>query len=152
MFRSNKDEFGLYVYKHGDSSRHIDTAEWEGTAEQVAWHIRLTLLFDSRFIGIRHFETGRRPNYLRKRHAMHLRWPRHEQFSSRAWDVIVSQEPRVRGVTNMDLAPQPGRREVTTQHMFKLVPMVLLSCLGRWICFRTRRTLISRIRHCIRPN
>ncbi|KAF9646331.1 hypothetical protein BDM02DRAFT_3065113, partial [Thelephora ganbajun] len=33
--------------------------EWEGAAERVAWHPPYTLPFDSRFIEIRHVETGR---------------------------------------------------------------------------------------------
>lgn len=52
-------EFGLYVDKHGDPCRTIGTVEWEGTAERVAFHPPYILLFDSRFIEIRHVETGR---------------------------------------------------------------------------------------------
>ncbi|KAH8116354.1 Dbl domain-containing protein [Phellopilus nigrolimitatus] len=66
MFRSSEnefllcyDEFGLYVDRHGDPSRSVGTIEWEGTAERVAWHPPYVLLFDSRFIEIRHVETGR---------------------------------------------------------------------------------------------
>ena len=83
MFRSNKDEFllcydgtlspwslgaerakvstelGLYVDQHGDPSRGTNTIEWEGIAERVAWHPPYILLFDSRFIEIRHVGTGR---------------------------------------------------------------------------------------------
>ena len=66
MFRSSEnefllcyDEFGLYVDRHGDPSRQAGTIEWEGTAERVAWHPPYVLLFDSRFIEVRHVETGR---------------------------------------------------------------------------------------------
>ncbi|KAF9269288.1 Dbl homology domain-containing protein [Marasmius fiardii PR-910] len=66
MFRSADDEFllcydefGLFVNKHGDPSRAAGTIEWEGTAERVAIHSPYILLFDSRFIEIRHLETGR---------------------------------------------------------------------------------------------
>ncbi|RDB18445.1 Rho1 guanine nucleotide exchange factor 1 [Hypsizygus marmoreus] len=66
MFRSKEDEFllcydefGLYVDKHGDPSRSAGTIEWEGTAERVALHSPYVLIFDSRFIEIRHIETGR---------------------------------------------------------------------------------------------
>lgn len=52
-------EFGLYVDKHGDPSRSAGTIEWEGTAERVALHSPYVLIFDSRFIEIRHIETGR---------------------------------------------------------------------------------------------
>ncbi|KAF8159396.1 CNH domain-containing protein [Crassisporium funariophilum] len=66
MFRSTDeefllcyDEFGLYVDKHGDPCRSAGTIEWEGTAERVAFHSPYILLFDSRFIEIRHIQTGR---------------------------------------------------------------------------------------------
>ncbi|KAL0567587.1 Rho guanine nucleotide exchange factor [Marasmius crinis-equi] len=66
MFRSADDEFllcydefGLFVNKHGDPSRAAGTIEWEGTAERVALHSPYILLFDSRFIEVRHLETGR---------------------------------------------------------------------------------------------
>ncbi|KAN0135316.1 CNH domain containing protein [Lactarius tabidus] len=66
MFRSsaNKfllcyDEFGLYVNQHGNPSLTKDPIEWEGKAEQVAWHPPYVLIFDSRFIEVRHIETGR---------------------------------------------------------------------------------------------
>jgi hypothetical protein len=36
----------------------VGTIEWEGTAERVAFHAPYILLFDSRFIEIRHVETG----------------------------------------------------------------------------------------------
>src|SRR5258708_37068695 len=52
-------EFGMYVDRHGDPSRAVITVEWEGTAEKVAYHPPYVLLFDPRFIEIRHVETGR---------------------------------------------------------------------------------------------
>jgi hypothetical protein len=65
MFQSNTnefllcyDEFGLYVDRHGDPSRSVATVEWEGTAERAAHHPPYVLLFDSRFIEVRHVETG----------------------------------------------------------------------------------------------
>ncbi|KAF8902367.1 Dbl-like domain-containing protein [Gymnopilus junonius] len=66
MFRSNEDEFllcydefGLYVDKHGEPCRSFGLIEWEGTAERVAFHPPYVVLFDSRFIEVRHVETGR---------------------------------------------------------------------------------------------
>ncbi|KAE9397959.1 citron-like protein, partial [Gymnopus androsaceus JB14] len=66
MFKSGEDEFllcynefGVYVDKHGDPNRAAGTVEWEGTAERVALHAPYVLLFDSRFIEVRHLETGR---------------------------------------------------------------------------------------------
>jgi len=153
MFRSNKDEFllcydgtlspwslgqneltgsvefGLYVDKHGDPSRRIGTIEWEGTAERVAWHPPYILLFDSRFIEIRHVETGRLVQII-SGNDMRCIWDgrgtNHSQaISEGSWDEVVSQEPRVHGVMNTE-AVQPGRRGVTTQHVFELIPTVPL--------------------------
>ncbi|KAF9466176.1 CNH domain-containing protein [Collybia nuda] len=66
MFRSADDqfllcydEFGLYVDKHGDPGPSPVTIEWEGTAERVALHLPYVLIFDTRFIEVRHIETGR---------------------------------------------------------------------------------------------
>ncbi|RDB18533.1 Rho1 guanine nucleotide exchange factor 2 [Hypsizygus marmoreus] len=66
MFRSREDEFllcytefGVYVNKQGNTSRTAFTIEWEGTADSVAFHAPYVLLFDPRFIEIRHVETGR---------------------------------------------------------------------------------------------
>ena len=122
-------EFGLYVDKHGDPSRRIGTIEWEGTAERVAWHPPYILLFDSRFIEIRHVETGRLVQII-SGHEMRCIWDgrgtNHSQaVSEGSWDEIVSQEPRVHGVMNMETT-QPGRRGVTTQHVFELIPTVPL--------------------------
>jgi len=136
MFRSNKDEFllcydefGLYVDKHGDPSRRMGTVEWEGTAERVAWHPPYILLFDSRFIEIRHVETGRLVQII-SGNEMRCIWDgrgtNHSQaISEGSWDEVVSQEPRVHAVMNMD-SPQPGRRGATAQHVFELIPTVPL--------------------------
>ncbi|KAF8972796.1 Dbl homology domain-containing protein [Flammula alnicola] len=69
IFRSGEDEFllcydeiGLFVDKQGHPSRKTGTIEWEGTAERVALHSPYVLLFDTRFIEVRHLETGRLRN------------------------------------------------------------------------------------------
>jgi len=51
-------ELGLYVDRHGRPSRE-GIVEWEGTAEQVALHPPYILLFNSRFIEVRHLKSGR---------------------------------------------------------------------------------------------
>jgi hypothetical protein len=51
-------EFGIYVNKHGVPSRTTGTIEWEGTAERIAIHWPHFLLFDARFIEVRHVATG----------------------------------------------------------------------------------------------
>lgn len=45
--------------KHGDPGPTPVTIEWEGTAERVALHLPYVLIFDTRFIEVRHIETGR---------------------------------------------------------------------------------------------
>jgi len=123
-------EFGLYVDKHGDPSRHTATVEWEGTAERVAWHPPYVLLFDNTFIEIRHVETGRLVQII-SGNDIRCIWDGRGTNQSQAifegsLNKVVSQEPRVHGVMNVDV-PQPGRRGfVTTQHVFELIPTVPL--------------------------
>jgi len=122
-------EFGIYVDKHGEPSRRIGTIEWEGTAERVAWHAPYILLFDSRFIEIRHVETGRLVQII-SGNDMRCIWDGRgtnnpQATSEGAMDEVVSQEPRVHGVMNMEVV-QPGRRPATTQHVFELIPTVPL--------------------------
>jgi len=117
-------EFGLYVDKHGDPS-HIGTVEWEGRAERVAWHPPYILLFGSRFVEIRHVKTGRLVQII-PGNDMQCVWDDRSTNHSRAdsegsRDEIISQEPRVHGVMNME-APQHDRRGVITQRVFELVP------------------------------
>ena len=117
MFRSSEnefllcyDEFGLYVDRHGDPSRQAGTIEWEGTAEHVAWHPPYVLLFDSRFIEIRHVETGRLAQIIPGNDVRCI-WDGRGTTSHAApspgggeWSEGVSQEPRVHGVMT---APEP---------------------------------------------
>ncbi|KIK53901.1 hypothetical protein GYMLUDRAFT_232486 [Collybiopsis luxurians FD-317 M1] len=53
------DEFGVYVDPNGDPKCAPGTIDWEGNAERVAVHAPYVLLFNSRFIEVRHLETGR---------------------------------------------------------------------------------------------
>lgn len=156
MFRSNKDEFllcydgkthhhplqttlnfysefGLYVDKHGDPSRRIGTVEWEGTAERVAWHPPYILLFDSRFIEIRHVETGRLVQVILG-NDMRCIWDGRGTTNANSvtpnvdgpWDESGSQEPKVHGVMNADNT-QPGRMKgAVMQHVFELIPTIPL--------------------------
>ncbi|ESK83843.1 signal transducer [Moniliophthora roreri MCA 2997] len=139
MFRSADDEFllcydefGLYVDKHGDPSRAAGTIEWEGTAERVALHSPYILLFDQRFIEIRHLETGRLVQIISgtdirciwdgrgagpNNHVMTT--PIHD-----GRDEPVVQEAQVHAVMN---APDSGPRTRTVvQEVFQLVPTVPL--------------------------
>jgi len=144
MFRSSKDEFllcydefGLYVDRHGDPSRSIGTIEWEGTAEHVAWHPPYVLLFDSRFIEIRHVETGRLVQII-SGNDIRCIWDGRGTTSVSAatpgpegWNETMSQEPRVHGVMNAaDQPPQPGPgprpARPIAQHVFELIPTIPL--------------------------
>ena len=94
-------------------------------AERVAWHPPYILLFDSRFIEIRHVETGKLVQIISGNDVRCI-WDdrgtsRSQAVSEGSWDEIVSQEPRVHGVMNVE-AVQLGRRGVTTQHVFELIP------------------------------
>jgi hypothetical protein len=118
-------EFGLYVDSHGDPSRSTGTVEWEGTAERVAWHPPYILLFDSRFIEIRHVETGRLVQIIFG-NDMRCIWDGRGSGRSQAipegpWEEVVLQESRVHAAVNAELS---GWRAVTNQHVFELVPTV----------------------------
>ncbi|KAH9839689.1 Dbl-like domain-containing protein [Rhodofomes roseus] len=143
MFRTNQDEFllcydefGLYVDRHGDPSRGMGTIEWEGTAEHVAWHPPYVLLFDTRFIEIRHVETGRLAQIIPGNDVRCI-WdgrgtanvPTSTVPGPDGWTEGISQEPRVHGVMNADNGLQPsgprGARPIA-QHVFELIPTIPL--------------------------
>lgn len=150
MFRSSKDEFllcydefGLYVDRHGDPSRTgpngtVQTIEWEGTAEHVAWHPPYVLLFDSRFIEIRHVETGRLAQII-PGNEMRCIWDGRGTTAHApatpgpdGWSEGMSQEPRVHGVMNASepapapMGPNRGGPRPVAQHVFELIPTIPL--------------------------
>ena len=117
-------EFGLYVDNHGDPSR-VSAVEWEGTAERVARYSPYILLFNSRFIEVRHAKTGRLVQII-SGNTMRCVWDNRGMsqsllISKGPGDDTASQEPRVYGMMNAE-APQPEGRGATTQRMFELVP------------------------------
>jgi len=120
-------EFGLYVDINGDPIHHMGTIEWEGTAERVAWHPPYILLFDSRFIEIRHVETGRLAQIIPGNDVRCIwdgRGMNHSQAALEgSSDEIVSQQPRIHGMMNTEIV-LPGRG-VTAQHVFELIPTFL---------------------------
>lgn len=136
MFRSTEDEFllvydefGIYVDKHGDPRRSQGTIEWEGRAERVALHHPYILLFDSRFIEVRHVETGRLSQII-PGNDIRCIWDGRgvgtnvvtPSFEGRE-DMMV-QDAQVHAV--MDIT-EPGRvTRTTAQHVFELLPTVLL--------------------------
>ncbi|KAI0367587.1 Dbl-like domain-containing protein [Pilatotrama ljubarskyi] len=144
MFRSSNDEFllcydefGLYVDRHGDPSRSIGTIEWEGTAEHVAWHQPYVLLFDSRFIEIRHVETGRLAQIIPGNDVRCI-WdgrgvtgvPPAPAVPEGFGQEMISQEPRVHGVMNatdgVQLGPNSRVGRPIAQHVFELIPTIPL--------------------------
>ena len=123
-------EFGVYVDKHGDPSRRMGTVEWEGKAERVAWHPPYILLFGSRFIEIRHVETGRLVQII-PGNDIRCIWDgrgasQYQVTPDGAWDEVVSQQPKIHGVMNMEM-DQAGGAKLTVQHVFELVPKIPLS-------------------------
>ena len=128
-------EFGLYVNRHGDPIHMNGTIEWEGTAEHVAWHPPYILIFDQRFIEVRHVETGRLCQII---HGNDFRciWdgyrvsmPPLAPGPSGAWEEEPSQEARVFGVMRGDDTSEgrPGPSDVSRgvlEHIFELTPAV----------------------------
>lgn len=128
-------EFGLYVDKHGEPSRALSTIEWEGTAEQVALHPPYVLLFDSRFIEIRHISTGRLAQII-PGNDIHCLWDGRGlstnivNTSPENWQDGMSQDARIHGAMNAPepvVGPGPGRpTRAVAQHVFELVPTIPL--------------------------
>jgi hypothetical protein len=127
-------EFGLYVDRHGDPSRSIGTIEWEGTAERVAWHPPYVLLFDGRFIEIRHVETGRLCQIIQG-HDIRCIWdgrgsnvPAIGTPGPDGWADTGPQEARIHGVMQSSEPTGNGARpsRAIAQHVFQLVPTIPL--------------------------
>jgi len=138
MFRSSDDEFllcydefGVYVDKHGDPSRSAGTIEWEGTAERVALHHPYILLFDTRFIEVRHIETGRLAQII-PGNDIRCIWDGRGVGTNLSMPTPVSQdmgqEAQVHGVmTSPEQTPMGGPRpKAIAQCVFELMPTVPL--------------------------
>ncbi|KAL1707909.1 CNH domain-containing protein [Schizophyllum commune] len=140
MFRSGDnefllcyDEFGFYVDKHGDPSRAIETIEWEGTAQSVAFHPPYVLLFDSRFIEIRHVETARLCQIITGNDVRCI-WDGRgsgdlakQIRENRIEDDNEVQEAQVHAVMNSTETVGGGRgARAVAQHVFELIPTVSL--------------------------
>ncbi|KAL1658879.1 CNH domain-containing protein [Schizophyllum commune] len=128
------DEFGIHVNKHGQPSRSTNSIEWEGTAERVAFHPPYILLFDTRFIEIRHVQTGLLAQVI-PGNDMHCIWDgrglnaSHYPMPVDGTDNMV-QEARVHGVMKAPEPPssQGGFRSSrpVAQHVFELIPTIPL--------------------------
>lgn len=120
---------------HGDPSRDNPTVEWEGKANRVALHAPYILLFDPRFIEVRHIETGRLSQIIQG-NDVRCTWdgrgvdPSPEVIvNTDGSDDNMCQDPKVHAVMNA-LEPRfpPGSRpnRATFQRVFELVPTVPL--------------------------
>lgn len=141
IFRSREDEFllcyaefGIYVDKQGDPSRDASTIEWEGCADSVAFHAPYVLLFDPRFVEIRHIETGRLAQIL-PGNDIRCVWNGRGLASNNILtpgdvsDDQMIQEAQVHAVTNfIEPSVQPVGRppKAVTQHVFELIPTIPL--------------------------
>ncbi|KAF9525947.1 Dbl domain-containing protein [Crepidotus variabilis] len=141
MFRPSEDEFllcydefGLFVDRHGNSSRSTGIIEWEGTADRVAMHAPYILLFDTRFIEIRQVETGRLVQIIPGTDIRCV-WDGRTLDGGAAvvphggTEDRMIQEPRVHAVMNLPEPPiHAGIRNVrgAVQHVFELFPTIPL--------------------------
>ncbi|KAF8990664.1 Dbl-like domain-containing protein [Cyathus striatus] len=136
MFRSAEDEFllvydefGVYVDKHGDPSRSAGTIEWEGTAERVAFHSPYILLFDTRFIEIRHIESGRLAQIIPGNDVRCI-WDGRGVSSNAATTPSADgsvQEAQVHAVMNSTDTVSGARSRAIAQHVVELIPTVPLN-------------------------
>ena len=109
----------------------MGTIEWEGTAERVAFHAPYILLFDSRFIEIRHVETGRLVQIIPGSDVRCIWDGRGVSTSAAAslQDLDDSQEAQVHVVMNAtDSTNGPGvlKNKSIMQHVCQLVPTIPL--------------------------
>jgi hypothetical protein len=120
----------LYVNQQGDPSLTKGTIEWEGTAEHIAWHPPYVLIFDSRFIEVRHIETGQLCQII-PGNDLRCIWDHRGGRASapRTWGEAPSQEARVHGVMRTDDSAQgragsSGVGRGVVQHVFELIPAI----------------------------
>ena len=107
----------------------MGTIEWEGTAERVAFHAPYILLFDSRFIEIRHVETGRLAQIIPGSDVRCIWDGRGVSTSSVSPLHEDSQEAQVHVVMNAtDSTNGPGtlKNKSIVQHVCELIPTVQL--------------------------
>jgi len=126
------DEFGLFVDNNGKPRRLTGIVEWEGTAVRVAMHTPYILLFDTRFIEIRHMETGHLVQII-PGNDIRCVWDGRIDSgtvddSTEAQDLNIVQEPRIHAVVKVPelstLSRRPGR--CCIQHVFELLPTIPL--------------------------
>ncbi|KAG6872317.1 hypothetical protein C0995_010920 [Termitomyces sp. Mi166 len=126
-------EFGVYVNKKGIPSRNECIVEWEGNADSVAFHAPYVLLFDPRFIEIRHVETGRLAQIVMGQDVRCV-WdgrgrPNIAAMAGTPAEDEMVQEAHIHAVLNHpEPTPQPPGRPLrpTVQHIFELIPTIPL--------------------------
>lgn len=136
----NGIEFGVYVDRHGDATnRQVGVIEWEGTAERVAFHPPYVIIFDSRFIEIRHIAQGKLVQIIQGTD-IHCTWDGRGNLSRSnptvhpvtpgpgGWDENVqSNETRIHAVMKAEDVPAvAASRGTVAQHVFELSPTQLL--------------------------
>lgn len=107
----------------------MGTIEWEGTAERVAFHAPYILLFDSRFIEIRHVETGLLVQIIPGSDVRCIWDGRGVSTSAVSPLHEDSQEAQVHVVMNAtDSTNGPGtlKNKSIVQHVCELIPTVQL--------------------------
>lgn len=126
--------------RHGDAtSRQVGVIEWEGTAERVAFHPPYVIIFDSRFIEIRHIAQGKLVQIIQGTD-VHCTWDGRGYLSRSnpaahpstpgpgGWDENTqSNETRIHAVMKAEGVPATGaNRGTIAQHVFELSPTQLL--------------------------
>ncbi|KZP01565.1 Dbl-like domain-containing protein [Calocera viscosa TUFC12733] len=127
------DEFGIYVGRHGDPSRgEQGVVEWEGKPLKAAFHAPYVLLFDKRFIEIRHIDKlhlvqiipGTDISLIYDGRASDMT-PQIDPGPEGYSDGSTPQDARIHAVMKMPQNPNPHHRG-TAQHVFELVPTIPL--------------------------
>lgn len=120
-------EFGVYVDRHGDPNRPNGIIEWEGTAERVAFHPPYVVIFDSRFIEVRHIDHGQLVQIIRGTDIRCIWDGRAGAVTSSGtsgWDQAASLKPRIHAVWR---SPDTRRsNQGVIQTVLELVPTVPL--------------------------
>lgn len=122
-------EFGLFVDQNGKPRRSTGIIDWEGKADRVAMHTPYILLFDTRFIEVRHIVTGHLVQIIPGSEVRCV-WDGRaiEGANYSEGEESVVQKPRIHAVMNipehLPLARRSGRCFI--QHVFELVPTIPL--------------------------
>jgi RHO1 GDP-GTP exchange protein 1/2 len=120
------------VDKHGNPCRSTSLIEWDGTAEHVAMSSPYILLFNRRFVEIRHVETGHLAQII-PGGEIHCLWDGRGGDFSMASQVPghpqdhIPQEKEIHAVMNtVEVAVHPGSGirppAAVMQYIFKLTP------------------------------